>query len=137
MSLKKIAQSILKSGTVSGTVTGTECPTIPENKKPSGTALNGVVKPNTESVPLSRPYMFGTVGQQPKTGTVSGTVSGTEEFMALVHAGHIALLTDGGEGLYPVPRSVWADDNWSQVQTMWLKCFPEIFARYENLYERA
>ena len=79
MSLKKLAQSILKSGTVSGTVSGTGCPMMPKNIKPSGTAPDRMVKPKNESVPLSRPYISGTVGQQAKSGTPSGTASGTDE----------------------------------------------------------
>ena len=79
MSLKKIAQSILKGGTPGGTESGTRCPNIPKNKKPSGTASDRMVKPNSESVPLSCPYMRGTVGQQAKSGTESGTESGTDE----------------------------------------------------------
>lgn len=52
------------------------------------------------------------------------------EFLNMVHAGDIALLTDGGEGLYPVPRSDWAYDHWGKVQKLWFGCFREIFREY-------
>ncbi len=53
-------------------------------------------------------------------------------FLDLLHSGKIALLTVGGNGLYPVPRSMWADNNWSQVQSLWLGCFREIFSDFEK-----
>ena len=84
MSLKKLAQNILRGGTVGGTAGGTGCPTIPGNNKPGGTVLKPVVKPKSESVPLSRPYMRGTVGQQAESGTVSGTNRGTGRLDALL-----------------------------------------------------
>jgi hypothetical protein len=79
MSLKKLAQSILKSGTASGTASGTPCPIAHKENNISGTASKRMVEPKNESVPLSRPYMRGTVGQQAQSGTASGTASGTDE----------------------------------------------------------